>query len=127
MGFTFTAKSEIELNNDGTARVMCRPVSSLVWGTDKEWWSSKVGKAQSVPAPWKLRQGDFYGLVAEMSRWKMVLNGVDKGFIHPNQPERAPLAICGQLEQQTAAGKKSIVFILQMDNKFYKEEVIAKC
>ena len=90
MGFTFTAKSAID---DAIARVMCRPVSSLVWGTDKEWWSSKVGKAQSVPAPWKLRQGDFYGLVAEMSRWKMVLNGVDKGFIHPNQPERAPLAI----------------------------------
>ena len=93
MGFTFTAKSAKELNNDGIARVMCRPVSSLVWGTDKEWWSSKVGKAQSVPAPWKLRQGDFYGLVAEMSRWKMVLKGVDKGFIHPNQPERVPLAI----------------------------------
>ena len=59
-------------------------------------------------------------------KWSSMVS-IRVSFILTNLKGRHSLFAGQLLEQQTAAGRKSIVFILQMENKFYKEEVIAKC
>ena len=58
-------------------------------------------------------------------KWSSMVS-IRVSFILTNLKGRHSL-FAGQLEQQTAKGRKAVVFFLQMNNKFYKEEVIAKC